>query len=69
MIELESQRFPRKTGAVTLRFSEDDIRHILLDLESKSKIHRPGTIEFKKKAGEWLERCEKERQTERGEYD
>jgi hypothetical protein len=51
------QRSPRNEGTVTLRFTEMEIRHILLDLESQSKVHRSGTKEFKKIAHEWIGRC------------
>lgn len=56
-MDVIEQRFPRNEGWVTLRFTEMEIRHILLDLESHSKVHRNGTKEFKKTAHEWLGRC------------
>jgi hypothetical protein len=56
-MDLIDQRFPRNEGTVTLSFTEMEIRHILLDLESHSKIHRSGTNAFKKIVHEWIGRC------------
>jgi len=57
-VEFDDQRLPRKMGWIKIRLSELAIKCLLADLESKSKVHRNTTEEFKKIAKEWLERCD-----------
>lgn len=58
---IENQLYPKSNGEITIRFTEMGIKHILLDLESKSNSHRSRTVEFKKLAREFLYRCDKNR--------
>jgi len=66
MVIVKEAIYPNKEVSITLIFTEMEIRHLLLDLESESKVHRYGTIDFKHIAKKWLKECDELRKGERG---
>lgn len=61
MVSVKETRFPSQEIYITLTFTEMEIRHLLLDLESESKVHRYGTVDFKHIAKKWLKECDEMR--------
>jgi hypothetical protein len=62
MVSVKEARFPSQEVSITLTFTEMEIRHLLLDLESESKVHRYGTVDFKHIAKKWLKECDERKE-------